>query len=384
MGMLCDFFGTVVVPPTAVEQNGVALNQALVQLRQALTTHELHDLRIAIERTGRYHRIVQRAFAAAGLEARMVHPFATKQFRQPQDPGNKTDDTDLAAIQRAAVTGFALLEPPAEETGTGCQLCIRHRRDLVGKTSALCCQIGEPREAALPGSAACFDQLLGERLRWAQRGALSVRVPDAGRRPSRPESESPSSPPPFPAPQSADHLRLGRPGCPRRLGGRPTPTYRPRPQRRSLAENPGNRASRLVHTPSGLLLSFPGITVVSAADFAGARGPIRNDGNARAITGRAGLRPSRYPSNPVDPANGPLVRCNRKLRAAILGIADHLVCCNHHLNALAHRWNAAGQDPRHTRVQVALRFCRSALPRVAGRHVFRHPCWQGRPTSSTS
>ena len=38
----------------------------------------------------------------------------TKQFRQPANPGNKTDDTDLAAIQRAAVNGFGLLEPPAD------------------------------------------------------------------------------------------------------------------------------------------------------------------------------------------------------------------------------------------------------------------------------
>jgi hypothetical protein len=74
-----------------------------------------------------------------------------------------------------------------------------------------------------------------------------------------------------------------------------------------------------------------------------------------------------------------LVRqCNRKLRAAILGIADNLVCCNHHFNALAVRWRAAGKDPRHTRVKVALRYCRIAYQMVAGGQVFRHPGLQGR------
>jgi transposase len=88
-----------------------------------------------------------------------------------------------------------------------------------------------------------------------------------------------------------------------------------------------------------LLLSFPGINVVSAADFAGEMGPIEHYANAKAITGRAGLRPSRYPSDQVDRADGPLVRaCNRSLRAAILGIADNLVCCNHHFQGLATRW----------------------------------------------
>jgi hypothetical protein len=126
-------------------------------------------------------------------------------------------------------------------------------------------------------------------------------------------------------------------------------------------------------------LSFPGINVVSAADFAGEMGPIAHYANSRAITGRAGLRPCRYQSDQVDHANGPLVRnCNRKLRAAILGIADNLVCCNHHFNVLAQHWKVAGKDPRHTRVKVALRFCRIAFQMVAGRQVFRHPCLQAR------
>jgi hypothetical protein len=88
-------------------------------------------------------------------------------------------------------------------------------------------------------------------------------------------------------------------------------------------------ASRLVQTPYILLLSFPGINVVSAADFAGEMGPVEHYANAKAITGRAGLRPSRYQSDQVDKANGPLVRlCNHALRAAILGIADNLIVCN--------------------------------------------------------
>src|SRR6202011_6214123 len=77
-------------------------------------------------------------------------------------------------------------------------------------------------------------------------------------------------------------------------------------------------AGRLVQTPYVLLLSFPGLNVVSAADFAGAMGPIEHYANCKAITGRAGLRPARYQSNKVDKGDGALVRnCNRALRAAI-------------------------------------------------------------------
>ncbi len=70
--------------------------------------------------------------------------------------------------------------------------------------------------------------------------------------------------------------------------------------------------------------------------------------------------------------------CNRKLRAAILRIADNLILCNHHFNVLARIWKTQGRDPRHTRVKVAMRFCRIAYQIVAGRQVFRHPCLQGR------
>jgi transposase len=138
-------------------------------------------------------------------------------------------------------------------------------------------------------------------------------------------------------------------------------------------------ASRLVRTPYVLLLSFPGINVVSAADFAGEMGPVEHYANAKSITGRAGLRPSRYQSDQVDKADGRLVRnANHALRAAILGIADNLIVCNHHFQTLARLWAAQGKDPRHSRVKVGLRFCRIAFQMVAGRQVFRHPGIQGR------
>jgi transposase len=383
--MLCDFFGNVLVAPTEVAHNRSALNQAIAQLQQAQVRYQVHDLLVAIERTGRYHRVVQRAFAAAGLETRIVHPFATKQFRQPQDPGNKTDDTDLAAIHRAAVTGFALLEAPQEETWLELQLLIRHRRDLVGKTSALCCQIREHLEAAVPGYAACFDKLWESACAWH----LVEHFPSApqmlaaglaGLRQSlrqanlRFQERSLQSVLDWAAHAATGDLAAAQH---RRIALALNHDRLRKSQEIQALE--GEIAGRLVRTPYGLLLSFPGINVVSAADFAGEMGPIGNYANARAITGRAGLRPSRYQSDQIDHANGPLVRCcNRKLRAAILGIADNLVCCNHHFNALAIRWRAAGKDPRHTRVKVALRFCRIAFQMVAGGQVFRHPCLPGR------
>ena len=156
--LLADFYGRVLIPPTTLAHNRPQLEATVRRLRQAFGEHQLLDGLVAIERTGRYHRLVQRTFAAAGFETRIVHPFATKQFRQPVDPGNKTDDADLAALHRATVTGCALLEATRNEAWTALQLLIRHRRDLVRKGAALNCQIRDHLEAVLPGYADCFDK----------------------------------------------------------------------------------------------------------------------------------------------------------------------------------------------------------------------------------
>jgi hypothetical protein len=60
-------------------------------------------------------------------------------------------------------------------------------------------------------------------------------------------------------------------------------------------------------------------------------------------------------------------------------VADDLIRCDHHFQALVAGWRARGKDPRHGHVKVALRFCRIADQMVAGRPVSRPPGIQGRP-----
>src|SRR5213075_1782788 len=78
--LLADFYGRVLVPPTTVAHNRPDLDAAVAQVRQAFADHQLRDGLVAIERTGRYHRLVQGTFAAAGFETRILHPFVTKQY----------------------------------------------------------------------------------------------------------------------------------------------------------------------------------------------------------------------------------------------------------------------------------------------------------------
>jgi hypothetical protein len=88
--MLSDFYGNVILPPAVVEHTRAGFDAAVAALRAAVAQRPIADLLVAVERTGRYHHPPARAFAAGGFEVRTVHPFTTKQFRQPADPGLAT------------------------------------------------------------------------------------------------------------------------------------------------------------------------------------------------------------------------------------------------------------------------------------------------------
>ena len=383
--MFADFYGNVLIGPTEVEHAKPALKAAAEQIRQASAKHQILDLIVVVERTGRYHHVVRDAFRAFGFEVRIVHPFATKQFRQPADPGNKTDDTDLSAIHRAAVNGFGLAEPVADPTHNRLKLLARHRRDLVRLAVALRCKIREHLNVFMPGFDGCFaDPFDGEvaltiarhlgsprAVREAGTATLERTLRDAvvrfqKRTLDRVVAWAESAP--DPAQDAPIHQRIAI-----------SLEEDRRAKLREIATLESDLGELLAQTPYILLLSIPGINVVSAAEFAGEMGPIGNYASSRSISRRAGLVPSRYQSDQVDRKNGRLIRqANRSLRQAILTIADNLMSCNDYFRGLSARWREAGKDPRHSHVKVAGRFCRIAYQMVASGRVFKHPCCQRR------
>jgi len=105
--MLCDFYGKVLVPPTEVEHARTQMQLATVEFKEACEQHGIRDSIVAVEMTGTYHRPIQRAFRKAGVETRLVHPFASKHYRLPAHGDNKTDDHDL----ERCLPGYAALFP---------------------------------------------------------------------------------------------------------------------------------------------------------------------------------------------------------------------------------------------------------------------------------
>lgn len=383
--MLCDFYGNILIAPETVEHTQGSFQNAIAQLRDCAGRRALKEVLVAIERTGNYHQPVKRAFSQAGYETRIVHPFATKQFRLPADPGNKTDDTDLAAIHRATVNGFGLVEQPLDQNARQLRLLVRHRRKLVEKCSTLCCQIREHLHATMPAYAKCFADIWTNKIalplarKYPSPKAVQRRGVDGitnflrGKklticRPSLVKVLAWAKAAPASDPDAAFRTRL--------WGELDDDRVTKTAQIRAL-EN--DIVSRLVRTPYVLLLAIPGINVVSAADLAAEMGPIEHYANANHITGRAGLFPCRYQSDETDRKDGPLVgRANRRLRTALLQMADNLVKTNHHFSVRAAVWKSQKVDGRLIRVRIAKQFSRVGYALVAGGQLFEHPCCQPR------
>jgi len=137
-------------------------------------------------------------------------------------------------------------------------------------------------------------------------------------------------------------------------------------------------ADYLVDTPLVLLMGIPGINVVSAASYGAELGPLEHYVNAKKISGRAGLYPSRYQSDEMDLADGPLVgRRSARLRDAILEIAHNLISHNEHFKAWADLRRKNKWPGKKIHIAVGNKFVRISYRMLAQRAALRHPCLAG-------
>jgi len=382
--MMADFLGQVLIETGAVEHDRPHLDAMLARVRSVVRERGVQDVLVVIERTGNYHQATRRAFAQAGFDTRLLHPFTTRQFRLPANPGNKTDANDLAAIHRAATQGFGLIEQTLDEPYLALRMLARHRRDLVEKVTALSCQIREHLDLAMPGYAACFSDFWGSSVALCLARATGTPAQLLAQDRQGLTHILQREKRLFQSPTLDLLLAWARqapaPDVDAALRHRVWTELDDARQQvcRQIARLEVDLAELLVKTPYLWLLLLAGINVVSAAELAGEMGPIAHYANANAITGRAGLFPSRSQSDEVD-VSGSLIRCaNRRLRTVLMLIADNLTQHNHFFIGRSRLWAQNKVDPRAIRVRVAKHFTRLLFALVAGRQVLRHPCVAGR------
>jgi transposase len=378
--MLCNFYGKVLIEPTTVEHTTGGLQATTQLVAESCRAEGLTDTIVAVEMTGIYHKPVQRAFRKAGFDTRIVHPFASKHYRRPLHPDEKTDDHDLEAIFHAAVKGYGLITFPVGEVYQSLQAVSRHRHNLVKQRSRLMAQIRRLLHLTMPGFADVFNE---DRL-FDKSIALPIALKFSSAAAIRHAGVTGIS----------SHLVkisvrfqtrtiervvawAGTAAEPSELEEMHTRQWQDLNDLRQLfdrqiAATEREMAGFLVKTPYVLLLSVTGLNVVSAARLAGEAGPIEHYTSARAINGRAGLYPSRYQSDQVDRPDGSLVRhCNRRLRGAALQMADNLIKCHPYYRGLSALWTQRSIDPRDRRCRIANRALRMVYQLVAGRQVWR-------------
>jgi transposase len=382
--MMADYFGNLLIEPQTLQHQGAFFKSAVKLIHEAQQAHDIQDTLVVVERTGNYYLAPKRAFASAGFETRVLHPFATKQYRVPADPGNKTDETDLYAQHRAAAAGFGLCEHELESPYRELRLRVRHRRNLVEKAAALACQIREHLHLAMPGYAKLFDRIFERQGPLALAGCADspAKLLELGQtglvehlreNKIRHQVRTVEKVLAWAAQAASDDIQDGP--LHHAIWKELYELYQHFRLQISVLER--ELAGYLVNIPYVRLLAIPGIHVVSAAELAGEMGPIEHYANANAITGRSGLYPSRYQSDGTDNDSGSIIRqANRRLRCVLMRIAENLACHCRYYRGQADVDESRGVDKRASRVKIVKRFSRLVIACVAGDEPMRHPCFQ--------
>jgi hypothetical protein len=379
-----DFYGKVLLPPKAFSNTAPELEAMVATIKQCLADHHIIDAIGGVERTGRYHGPVRRTLRRH-WDVKMIHPYATKQLRQPASPGVKTDEVDLDAMTRAMITGYGREEPELPLLYSEWRAVNRMREDLVCKRTALKAQCQEKIQANMPGYSRLFGDL------WDSEAALQiaclfgspVAVKEAGaekilrrlRRRGIRVLNSTVEGVLYWSTQAAD----------------PDPTWKL--QRRLLRDCVSlldhltrhigryevELLRRLVQAPAVRLLVTPGINVVSCAGYGSELGPISDYLNPRRITGRAGLFGGRYQTADTDRPQGLVLRGhNLRLRDATMEVARNLLQHNSHYRAWGEFHRQKGWKPSRTQAAVANRFARLSHAMLNDRPVNDHPCLRRR------
>ena len=377
--LLCDYFGRVIIEPTTVEHNTGCLRAMTQQVQVACEAEGIVDCIAAIEMTGVYHKPIVAAFQKAAVETRIVHPFASSHYRKPLHPDNKTDDNDLEAIFHAAVNGYGLAILPVDDTHLALQRLARHRRNLVKQRSRIQVQVRAMMHQSMPGYADLWDD---DKLFNGSIGMLIAKqFPSA-------EALKKATPKGMASFLRKKKVRFQERTLdkiyawslqavePARLQSLFTEQWKQLAELHALLTTQIHgteveTAHFLAKTPYILLLSIPGINIVSAGELAGEAGPIEHYASHTAINGRAGLYPARYQSDEVDRTHSVAKNCNRRLRAACILIAKNLIKCHpfyRGLNAVLDKRDITTADRQ---CRLANRANRMVFQIVSGRQVWR-------------
>ena len=375
---LSNFYGEAFYFNPEIGKTKQELEALISQTKEVIKENGLLDLVVGVENTGSYHQLAKRIFSRH-WDIKMIHPFITKQLRQPASLGVKTDDIDLEAMTRAVINGYGTDDPEVPAIYESWRMFCRARKDFVKKRMAIKNRCHDFMDCLMPVYADLFDNF------WEHRGGVFIarhygsaaailkHGMEGIRNELRPRKivmysstinkifewckQAPGA---VGCVKTARRLLRDYTELMKKLSGK-------------IEESEVEILAGLASTPNVILLGMPGINVVNASDYGSELGPISNYINPRRITGRAGLFPSRFQSDAVDHADGPIVGGhNTRLRDSLIDAARSLITNNDYFKGWkefqkkAHGWNN-----KQVKFAVASRFSRISFSMLAGNMVYK-------------
>jgi transposase len=132
--VICTFYGDVLVKPFEFDASESGFEKVLRLVHSEKVEHQMKEVVFGIETTGHYYEDLVRRVGEEGHQVRIINAATTAQVREMLLNRSKTDNLDLMAIVQAIIYGHGT--PHDLSAGNNLQKLTRTRRELVEERSS--------------------------------------------------------------------------------------------------------------------------------------------------------------------------------------------------------------------------------------------------------
>jgi transposase len=127
------FYGDILVKPFEFDASMTGFDYLIKVIQTEKEKHKLKEVVVGIETTGHYYEDLVRRFHSNGYHVRTLNAATTAQERQALLNWSKTDNLDLMAILQSMIHGRGTSNELSSGTILTLQKLTRARRELVGE-----------------------------------------------------------------------------------------------------------------------------------------------------------------------------------------------------------------------------------------------------------
>ena len=135
--MILTYFGEVIEAPFAFMVNQTGMRLFLEKIEQAKQAHQAEKVFIGIEATGHYYEDIVRILTDHGYSVHIINPASTHEERKQHLTYTKTDDIDLYLIAEVLIGNKATNAKLTTGAYKQLQVLTRARRSEVNKRSRI-------------------------------------------------------------------------------------------------------------------------------------------------------------------------------------------------------------------------------------------------------